>query len=56
MFALAAAVVALIYLILDVADVSSDLFSAHTGLLICVVLLGLHLAGFGGPVRGRDRV
>jgi hypothetical protein len=45
--ALAAAVVAIIYLILDWAGVSSDLFNAHTGLLICVALIGLHLAGIG---------
>lgn len=53
MLALASAVVAILYLILDWAGVSSDLFNAHTGLLICVALISLHLAGFGGTWRRR---
>jgi len=54
--ALIAAAVAILYLILDAADVGSDLFNAHTGLLICVALLALHLAGIGtGWRRGRTR-
>jgi ribose/xylose/arabinose/galactoside ABC-type transport system permease subunit len=40
--ALAAAIVAVLYLILDWIGVSSDLFNAHTGLLIIAALLGFH--------------
>ena len=56
MLALAAAFVAALYLILDWAGVGSDLFNAHTGLLICVLLLSLHFAGFATDWRrGRTR-
>jgi flagellar biosynthesis component FlhA len=56
LLALAAAVVALIGLICDWADVSSDLLSFPTFMLLATLLIALHLAGIGGTWRrGRTR-
>lgn len=57
MLALAAAVVFAVALILDWADAHvGDAFTAMTLLLLGMLLLALHLAGFGGSWRRGDRV
>jgi hypothetical protein len=55
MLAVVAAFVFALALLFDLADVSSDAFNTGTLSTIGLLLIALHLAGYGGSWRGWSR-
>ncbi|HEU5160416.1 MAG TPA: hypothetical protein VFU43_25685 [Streptosporangiaceae bacterium] len=55
MLAVVAAIVFVIALLFDLADVSSDAFNNITLMLLGLLFLALHMAGVGAGVNWRSR-
>jgi hypothetical protein len=55
MLAVAAAIVFIVALLFDLADVSSDAFNSTTLMLLGLLFLALHMAGVGAGRNWRSR-